>query len=333
MNKKSRAIVLKNYPTGLPKTSDFEIIENLLPQIKEGEVLVKNLWLSVDPYMRGRMTLKKNYIEPFKIGHPLEGHCIGEIIDTKSFGFKKGDIVSSMFGWRDLFLADRKNIKKIDTCGLPAQTFLGPLGMTGLTAHIGLFEIAKLKKGETVFVSTAAGAVGSMACQFAKNIGCQVIGSTGSDQKVEWLKKDLGIDNAFNYKKCDNLVLKIKEEFADGIDVYFDNVGGEHLEAAIYRMSNFGRIVICGRISQMNTPSSVGIRNLAHVLTKRISIQGFLVFDHLNKADLFQKDCINLIKQGKLKWKETIIEGMENAPQAFIDMLNGKNLGKMLVKI
>ena len=251
-----------------------------------------------------------------------------------SKNFQKGEFVISQFGWRNSFVTNYQNLKKIKPTNIPPQTYLGPLGFTGHTAYIGLFRIANINKNSTVLVSSAAGSVGSIVCQIAKNLGCKVIASTGSDEKVEWLKKELGVDHAFNYNKIDNLVLHFKEVAPEGFDLYFDNVGGNFLESAIFRMKNFGKIVICGRISQMNANSHIeGLKNMAHVLVKRLTIRGFLIFDHENDINDFEKDMLNWIQNKKIKWKETIFEGLENTPQAFIDLLNGKNIGKMIVKI
>ena len=217
---------------------------------------------------------------------------------------------------------------------VPQQTYLGPLGMTGHTAYIGLFKIGKLKKNQTVLVSSAAGSVGSIVCQIAKINGCKVIASTGSDKKVKWLIEELGVDHAFNYKKVENLVLHLKSLSPEGYDLYFDNVGGDFLEAAIFRMKNYGRIVICGRISQMNATSpGEGLKNMAHVLVKRLTIKGFLIFDHENDSENFQNDMSEWLKNKKIVSKETIYEGLSKAPKAFVDLLKGKNIGKMLIKI
>ena len=206
--------------------------------------------------------------------------------------------------------------------------------MTGHTAYIGLFKHGNLKPGQTILVSSAGGSVGSTVCQMAKNLGCKVIASTGSDKKVDWLMNDLKVDHAFNYKKIDNIVLHLKEVCPEGFDLYFDNVGGDFLEAAIFQMKNFGRIIICGRISQMNATSHVsGLKNMAHVLVKRLTIRGFLIFDHQNEMEPFETDMSNWLLEGKIKFKETVFEGIENTPKSFIDLLNGKNIGKMLVKI
>ena len=330
----SKYVSLKNYvPSGNPNLNDFEIKEKEISLTNKNNVLVKNEWISVDPYMRARMTEKKNYKPPFILGEPMEGSAIGKVIQSNSENFKVNDIVKSENGWRDNFVTSEENLKKINPINVPIQTYLGPLGFTGHTAYIGLFRIGDLQKNQTVLVSSAAGSVGSIVCQIAKIKGCKVIASTGTDEKVKWLKDELGVDEAFNYKKIDNLVLHLKSLSPDGYDLYFDNVGGEFLESAIFRMKNFGKIIICGRISQMNTTQPHSIKNMAHVLVKRLTIKGFLIFDHFNDYDDFEKEMENWIIDKKIKWKETIFEGIEKSPNAFIDLLNGKNIGKMLVKI
>lgn len=335
MDQISKYIALKEYiPLGSPSLTHFELKEDPLSLEKKDDVLVKNKWISVDPYMRARMTERKNYKPPFEIGKPMEGAAIGKVIESKSPNINNGDIVLSDFGWRDQFVSNYKNLKKINPINVPLQTYLGPLGMTGHTAYIGLFRIANIQKNQTVLVSSAGGSVGSTVCQLAKILGCKVIASTGSDEKVEWLKNKIGVDHAFNYNKIDNLVLHFKEVAPEGFDLYFDNVGGNFLEAAIFRMKNYGKIVICGRISQMNaTTPGEGLKNMAHVLVKRLTIRGFLIFDHVEDTKDFEKDMTQWIKNKKIIWKETIVKGIENSPKAFIDLLDGKNIGKMIVKI
>ena len=335
MGIESKYIALKEYiPMGKPDLSHFELKSKILSLKNNDDVLIANKWISVDPYMRARMTERKNYKPPFEIGMPMEGAAIGEVVESKSSNFNQGDIVTSEFGWRDKFIAKDEQLKKIKPINVPLQTYLGPLGFTGHTAYIGLFRIGEIKKNQTVLVSSAAGSVGSTVCQIAKILGCKVIASTGSDEKVEWLKKELKVDHAFNYKKIDNLVLYFKEICPEGFDLYFDNVGGDFLEAVIFRMKNYGRIVICGRISQMNSTSTPsGLKNMAHVLVKRLTIKGFLIFDHENDKEPFETDMKNWIMEGKIKFKETVYQGIEKAPKAFIDLLGGKNTGKMLVKI
>ncbi len=331
----SNFIALKEYiPLGKPSTSSFELKTENIELNSANNVMVKNEWISVDPYMRARMTEKKNYKEPFAINRPMEGAAIGRVIQSNSINFSENDIVTSNYGWRDNFVCNDTNIEKIKNNDIPLQKFLGPLGMTGHTAYIGLFKIAQIKKNQTILVSSAGGSVGSTVCQIGKILGCKVIASTGSDEKVTWLKNELNVDHAFNYKKVDNLVLYLKELCPEGYDLYFDNVGGDFLEAAIFRMKNFGKIIICGRISQMNeTKPSSGIKNMSHVLVKRLTIRGFLIFDHFDDVENFRNDMTQWIINKRIISKETVVEGLQNAPQAFIDLLDGKNIGKMLVKI
>ena len=331
----SKYVALKNYiPTGLPKETDFEIKSKEISINNEKNILVSNSWISVDPYMRARMTERKNYKPPFKIGEEMEGYAIGKVEISNDKSFNVGDLVFSSQGMRDNFVCSADKLKKLKAIDMPIQSYLGPLGMTGHTAYIGLLKHGELKAGQTVLVSSAGGSVGSTVCQIAKNLGCKVIASTGSDEKVDWLKNELKVDYAFNYKKVENLVLHLKEICPDGFDLYFDNVGGDFLESAIFQMKNFGRIVVCGRISQMNvtTPGS-GIKNMAHVLVKRLTIKGFLIFDHENEREPFETDMLKWLSKGEIKFKETIYTGIESAPKSFIDLLKGKNTGKMLVKI
>ena len=335
MIEKSKYISLKNYvPTGIPSENDFMMKEEEIELSNSKNVMVDNIWISVDPYMRARMTEKKNYKEPFVIGKPMEGAAVGVVKKTNSNKFNIGDYVLSNCGWRNKFVEVDNNLHKLNTENFSLQSYLGPLGMNGHTAYIGLFKIGQLKKNQTVLVSAAAGSVGSLVCQIAKLHGCKVVASTGSDNKVQWLKNELKVDYAFNYKKTENLVLKLKEIMPEGFDLYFDNVGGEFLEAAIFRMKNYGNIVICGRISQMNsTKTPEGLKNMAHVLVKRLTIRGFLIFDHLDENINFQNDMSKWLKNKKIITKETVYEGLDKAPKAFIDLLNGKNIGKMLIKI
>ena len=335
MSINSKFISLKEYiPLGSPTLSNFSLNTKKIHLENNDDVLVKNEWISVDPYMRARMTERKNYLPPFELNKPMLGAAIGQVQESKSNNFSEGDIVISENGWRDYFIEESNKLKKIHNKNFPIQTYLGPLGMTGHTAYIGLFKIGNLKEKQTVLVSSAAGSVGSTVCQIAKILDCKVVASTGTDEKVDWLKNQLGVDHAFNYKKVDNLVLHLKSLAPEGYDLYFDNVGGDFLEAAIFRMKNFGKIVICGRISQMSATSpGEGIKNMAHVLVKRLTIKGFLIFDHVNDRKDFEDNMKKWIANNQIQWKETVAQGIENAPQAFIDLLNGKNIGKMLVKI
>ena len=328
-------VALKKYiPSGMPQNTDFEIKSKEISIDNEKNILVSNLWISVDPYMRARMTERKNYKPPFELGKEMEGYAIGKVISSNEINFNEGDLVFSNYGMRDKFVSNAKNLKKINPINIPIQSYLGPLGMTGHTAYMGLFKHGNLKPGQTVLVSSAGGSVGSTVCQIAKNLGCKVYASTGSDEKVKWLKDELNVDYAFNYKKVDNLVLHLKDVCPDGFDLYFDNVGGDFLESAVFQMKNFGNIVICGRISQMNsTTPTTGLKNMAHVLVKRLTIKGFIIFDHENEREPFETEMSKWLLEGKIKFKETIYEGIESTPNSFIDMLEGKNIGKMLVKI
>ncbi len=330
----SREVQLKNRPLGVPSVSDFEVVQVSVPEPKDGEILVQNEYLSVDPYMRGRMYDGDSYIPAFQIGEAISGGSIGQVIQSRSDQFQEGDYVLNFAGWREYFLSDGVGLTKVDPSIAPVQSFLGALGMPGMTAYVGLLNIGKLKENETVYVSAASGAVGSIVCQIAKIKGCRVIGSAGSDRKVEWLLNDIGIDGAFNYKKVDNLTVELQKQCPNGIDVYFENVGGEHLEAVLTNMNPFGRIPVCGMISQYNnTELQPGPRNLTSIIGKRLLLQGFIVSDHNDQLPQFQSDMVKWIGEGKLKWEETIIEGIENTPSAFIGLFTGENIGKMLVKV
>lgn len=329
----SHEIRLQKRPKGMISSDNFEMVTVEIPGIAEGQILVRNEYLSVDPYMRGRMGKRETYIAPFELGKPLEGGSVGQVIESRSEEFREGDYVLSEKGWREFFVSDSKGLIKIDPGTAPIQHYLGILGIPGLTAYVGLLDIGKPKKGETVFVSTAAGAVGSLACQLAKIKGCRVIGSTGSEEKVAWLKEDLGIDAAFNYKSTENLWGEVRKNCPEGIDVYFDNVGGLHLEAAIESMNHHGRIVLCGMISVYNaTRPPRAPRNLVSAIPKRLTLQGFIIHDHTDRLPQFQNEMSRWIKEGRIHWKETIVHGLENAPKAFCGLFAGDNLGKMLVK-
>jgi NADPH-dependent curcumin reductase CurA len=338
----SHEIRLKQRSPGMPTESNFELVKVNVPDPKDGEFLVRNIWMSVDPYMRGRMKETKSYIPSFQLGKPLEGGCVGQIIKSKNNQFRVGEYVLGNFGWRDYWLYNgSKDVRKIDPKTAPIQWYLGILGMTGLTAYVGLLNIAELNgnsdNNSTIFVSAASGAVGSIACQIAKIKGCRVVGSVGSQEKVKWLLDQAGIDYAFNYKEVggeNNISSELRKSCPDGIDIYFDNVGGKHLEAAIDNMKVFGRIVLCGMISQYNLSSfPAGPSNLFLAITNRLKLQGFIVRDHYNMLSQFYVDMFKWISEGKIKWNETVFEGLENAPKAFLALFKGENTGKMLVKI
>lgn len=330
----NREIRLKSRPDGTPTEDDFELVESSAREPVEGEILVRNEWMSVDPYMRGRMRESKSYVPAFEIGKPLEGGCIGRVVQSRSEGFVKGDYVLGNLGWRDLWTSTTESVEKITNGSVPIQSHLSVLGMTGMTAFVGLMRIAELQAGERVFVSAASGAVGSIACQIAKIRNCFVVGSSGSADKIEWLKSKAGVDAALNYRESDDLSKALAELFPDGIDVYFDNVGGSHLEAAIDNMRDFGRIVCCGMISAYNDESpQPGPRNLFKVIGKRLRMQGFIVRDHGSDRTEFERVMVQWIEAKRINWEETITDGLENAPRAFVNLFSGDKMGKALVKI
>jgi len=280
------------------------------------------------------MNDRKSYLPPFQLGKPLDGGCVGRVIASKNGPFQVGDYVSGWLGWREYYVSDGQGVLKIDPAMAPAQSYLGTLGMPGLTAYAGLLEIGKPKEGETVFVSAAAGAVGSVVCQIAKLKGCRVVGSAGSDEKVAWLLNEAGVDAAFNYKTAGDVIAAVGEHCPKGIDVYFENVGGVHLEAALEHMNTHGRIVMCGMISMYNATKPVpGPTNIAYIIQKQLIMQGFMVANHFDKLQQFYSDMAKWIAEGRIKWKETVVDGIENAPQAFTGLFKGENFGKMIVKI
>jgi NADPH-dependent curcumin reductase CurA len=328
----SREIRLAARPVGEPKPSDFELAEVELPEPGDGELLVRNQWMSVDPYMRGRMNDAQSYVPPFQIGQPLEGGAVGEVVASGNGGAEVGQTVLHGLGWREYALLPAANARVLDQDAGPPQAYLGVLGMPGMTAYVGLTDIAALKDGETVFVSGAAGAVGSAAGQIAKARGCTVIGSAGSAEKVAYVRDELGFDAAFDYH--DGVAEQLAKAAPDGIDVYFDNVGGEQLVAAIGAMRTFGRIAMCGAISIYNaTELPPGPYNITMAIPKRLNIRGFIVSDHADRMPDFLRDVGGWLREGKIRYRETVVEGLENAPGAFIGVLRGENTGKMLVKL
>ena len=330
----SREIRLKQRPTGLPSAENFELVTVTLPKPGPGEMVLRNLYMSVDPYMRGRMVDRKSYVPPFALGETLQGGAVGQVIESKSDKFKVGDYVLHGLGWRQYLISDGKGLAPIDPTIAPVQAFLGTVGMPGQTAYFGLLDIGQPQTGETVFVSAAAGAVGSMVCQIAKLKGCRVVGSVGSQAKVDWLLNEVGIDAAFNYKEVDSLKAELGRQCPNGIDIYFENVGGEHLEAALTHMNQNGRIPVCGMISQYNaTEATPGPNNLGLIIGKRLKLQGYIVSDYRARTAEFYADMKEWIAAGQIKSQETIVEGIENAPNAFIGLFTGENMGKMLVKL
>jgi NADPH-dependent curcumin reductase CurA len=350
----SKEIHLKERPTGFVTEHDFELVKVMVPELKkEGEFLVRNIWMSIDPWMRIYMVKGNRIMPPFELNTPLNGGCIGQVIESKSQKFKVGEYIKANFGWREYWVAhdvdnNTNDILKVDPKIVPIEYFLGILGITGITAYVGLFRIGELKEDlDTVFISSAAGGVGSVACQLAKIKGCRVVGSCGSDGKVKWLLNEVNVDYAFNYRKLgeENISSELKRICPNGIDLYFDNVGGKHLEAAIDNMNMFGRIVLCGTTSQYNnnaepsaasfpsTPTSLGPSNLSLAVSHRLSLKGFIWSDHPDILRQFNASMSKWINEGKIKWKENIFQGIENAPRAFVSLFKGESLGRTLVKI
>ncbi|MFF9374767.1 NADP-dependent oxidoreductase [Streptomyces griseoluteus] len=330
----SREWHLLRRPVGWPKPEDFALVEVPMPVPGEGQVLVRNEYLSVDPYMRGRMSAAKSYSAPFALGEPMEGGAVGVVVASDVDGIEPGDHLLHFLGWREYAAVDAKQAVKVDPDAAPLSTYLGVLGMTGLTAYAGLLRTAGFKEGDIVFVSGAAGAVGSQVGQLARLKGAsRVIGSAGSDEKVRLLVDEYGFDAAFNYK--DGPVgEQLREAAPDGIDVYFDNVGGDHLQAAIAELNLHGRIAICGAISVYNnTEPAPGPNNLTRLIQTRGRIEGFLVGDHYDLQPEFVREVAPLVASGKLKYRETVVDGIENTLEAFLGVLRGDNTGKMIVKL
>lgn len=327
-------ILLKNRPKGKPTLNDFQFVSDEIPRIEKGEMLLKTVYVSVDPYLRGRMNNVKSYIPPFQINKPISSGVIAEVIDSKHPGFSKGNFVSGVLAWKKFQKSNGKGLMKVDPAIAPLSAYLGILGLTGLTAHLGLFEIGKPKKGETLFVSGAAGAVGSVVGQIGKIMGCRVVGTAGTDKKTDLLKSDFAFDEAINYKSVPNLRKAIAAACPNGIDVYFDNVGGAVSDAVLFNINQFARVVVCGAISLYNeTRMPMGIRVEPFLIKNSALMQGFIVNDYAKKFPDAIKQLSTWLATGKLKYTETIVEGFENIPQAFLDLFEGKNTGKMVVKI
>jgi NADPH-dependent curcumin reductase CurA len=323
----SRTIVLRARPEGEPKESDFELRDEPEREPGDGEVLVRNVFVSVDPYMRSRMSGVRTYVDPYGVGDPIDGGAVGRVVASRFDGVAEGDWVLSMLGWRERGVAAGETLRRLDPAAAPPSTALGVLGMPGFTAWVGLVDIGNVKEGETIYVSGAAGAVGSAAAQIAKLKGLRVIGSAGSSEKVEWLRS-LGVD-AFDYRETPP-----REALRDGIDVFFDNVGGEQLEAALFALRPFGRVVACGSISRYNDERpEPGPRNLALVVTKRLRIQGFIILDHRARFRDFVAEVAPWVRDGSLQYRETILDGLESVPAAFAGLFHGDNVGKMLVRV
>ena len=331
---KNRQIVLAARPEGLPKPSDFRLVETPVPELAEGQFLLKTNYLSVDPYMRGRISEAKSYAEPVAIGEVMVGGTVGTVVKSQHPGYRPGEVVVGYWGWQEYAVSDGQGIVRFDTSLAPMSTALGVLGMPGMTAYFGLLEIGKPKAGDTVFVSGAAGAVGSLVGQIAKIKGCRVVGSAGSQQKVDYLTGELGFDAAFNYKDVKDYAAKLQEVCPQGIDVYFDNAGGPLTDAVFTQINVGARIVVCGQIDSYNaTRPPRGPRLLWHLIVKQARAEGFLVFQFANRFREGQQQVAQWIKDGRVKYQETIVNGLEYAPTAFIGLFHGENVGKQLVRV
>lgn len=329
----TQQIVLASRPTGLPTNDDFRMKDAQIPELKAGEILLKGLFYSVDPYMRGRMNDAKSYAPPFEIDKPIYGGVVAKVVESKSDQFNPGDVVTGTFPWQKDFIVTEKEARKIDTSIAPASSYLGVLGMTGLTAYFGLMHIGKPKAGETVVVSGAAGAVGTVVGQIAKIQGCHVVGIAGTDEKTELLKTEFGFDEAINYKTTPDMNKAIAAACPKGVDVYFDNVGGEISDAVIKNINFHARIPLCGQISLYNsTETPMGPRLQPMLLTRSVLMQGFIVGNFQDKFPEGIQHLAQWLKEGKIKGTETIEQGFENLPKALLGLFKGENTGKMIVE-
>ncbi len=328
----ARAWTLKSRPQGMPTAENFELVDLDDRALAEGEVRIANIWLSVDPYMRGRMNDVKSYTPPFELGKPMQGGAIGTVVESRSDRFKPGETVQHFAGWRDEAVLPADQVQPLPQIDVDPQAYLGQFGMPGMTAYFGLIEVARAQEGDTVFVSAAAGAVGSTVVQIAKAKGCRVIGSAGGAEKCAWVES-LGADAVIDYKSGTPVVKALGEVARNGIDVYFDNVGGEHLDAALAYGNQGARFAICGMIDIYNSGKATELRYLARLIGMRMRIQGFIVSDYMDRAGEFYRDMGGWLKDGKLKRNETVFEGLEAAPGAFLGLFSGGNTGKMLVRL
>ena len=326
-----RAWHLESRPQGKPTPANFALKDIALPPLEDGMVRVRNLWLSVDPYMRGRMNDVKSYVAPFELGKPMEGGAIGEVVESRADGLAPGDLVQHMAGWRDEAALPARAVNKLPNLGIEPQRFLGVLGVPGATAWYGLLDVANAKDGETVFVSAAAGAVGSAVVQIAKAKGMTVIGSAGGAEKCDYVRS-LGADHAIDYK-AGPILKSLGSAAPDGIDVYFDNVGGDHLDAALAHARNQARFAICGMIGGYNATDAGSFRFIMRIVAARIRIQGFLVTDYLGRMGEFYREIAPLVASGAVTSRETVVDGLEAAPDAFLGLFEGSNTGKMLVRL
>jgi NADPH-dependent curcumin reductase CurA len=328
----NRQIVLRSRPNGPPKPGDFEVVESPMPAPGEGEILSRTIYLSLDPYMRGRMTESRSYATPVGLGQVMVGGTVSQVLESRNGKFSAGDFVVGYDGWQSHAVSAGAGVRKLDPTRAPISTALGILGMPGMTAYVGLLDIGQPKAGETVVVSAASGAVGSAVGQIARIKGCRAVGVAGTDAKCEYVIKELGFEACVNYRAQD-FAEALKSACPSGIDIYFDNVGGPVLAAALRLINLNARIPLCGLISQYNATELPPGPNLAPLLVNRALIKGFIVTDHADRVRDFLTDCTRWVEEGRLKYKEDIVEGLESAPGALIGLFEGKNFGKLLVKV
>ena len=330
----NKVIVLNNRPNGKPKSSDFKFLDEEVPKINENEILLKTKFVSVDPYLRGRMSDAKSYVPPFELHKPISSGIIAEVVASNMEKFKVGDMVSGLLEWKEYQTSSNNELIKIDNSSAPLSNYLGVLGMTGLTAYFGLQKIGVPKKGETIVVSGAAGAVGSIVGQIGKILGCRVVGIAGTDEKVDLLKTTFGFDDAINYKTVKDMTESIAKACPDGVDVYFDNVGGAISDSVYANVNRLGRIIVCGAISSYNETSTPQGPRVEHFLIRKSALmQGFIVGNYASQFPEGIKQLTQWLEDGKLKYSETIEHGFDAIPQAFIDLFEGKNKGKMIIEI
>lgn len=331
---KNKQIILASRPTGMLAMDNFATVDAEVPQPKDGEVLVRTRYLSVDPYMRGRMSDRKSYVAPFAVNDVMNGGVVGEVIESRSAAFKPGDIVTGQLGWQLYSVAGAGELRKVDPNLAPVTTALGVLGMPGLTAYFGLVDIGKPREGETVVVSGAAGAVGMTVCQIAKIKGCRVVGIAGSDEKNEYLENELWVDRTINYKTADDMKQALNDACPNGVDIYFDNVGGAVSDAVLPFINKAARIIICGQISLYNLEQpEFGPRPQPYLLIKSALMQGFIITDYAPRFAEGVRQLGQWLREGKMKYAENIVAGFENTPRAFLGLFSGENLGKQLVRV
>lgn len=328
----NRQVVLKSRPLGVPKPTDFALVDSPLPRPADGEVLRRTIYLSIDPYMRGRIGEGRSYAKPVDLGQVIVGGTVSEVVESRHGGFAPGDIVLGNDGWQDYGLSQGTALRKLDPALAPISTALGVLGMPGLTAYVGLLDIGRPQAGETVVVSAASGAVGSVVGQIARIKGCRVVGVAGAREKCEWVVKELGFDACLSHH-ADDFASALGKACPAGIDIYFENVGGKVLEAVLRSINVGARIPLCGLISQYNATAPSAGPDLRPLLVNRARLQGFIISDHLDRTGDFLRDCTQWIGEGRLKYREDIVDGLERAPEALIGLLAGRNFGKQLVRV